>query len=854
MNFSWKNIKLGWKLGVGFGIVLILLVVVGFWAIFGIGGIVNNASLVINGNHLRADIVQKEVDHLNWANKVNALLTDENMTELNVETDPQKCGFGKWFYSDERTKAEQLVPELKPLLSEIEGHHTKLHESAIEVGKAFRQPHEGLLKILSDRYTEHVEWAGKVTKNLGNESNSFSSYRDLVKNAVDQAYYVMQSSYKDEKLGDMEARKAHAKGIIKTMRYGPEGKDYFWVNDTLPRMVMHPYKPQLDGKDLREVKDPNGKKLFVEFVKACQTGAGSGFVNYYWPKYGSDKPVPKLSYVKVFKPWNWIVGSGVYLDTNDYLQKRVEEMETGKPFTLGVQADPTQCKFGKFLAGSEAKAIAAKFPAFKEALKAIHAPHEKLHGIAVKIEERVNAGKTKEALLISTNDMQTVLNQIRGIFGRAIEAESSLRASASKAYGIYTTTTLPSLHNIQKLLGEIRETIGKNVMTDEQMLTAASKTKSAVMLIGIIAILAGIFLAVIIARGIITPIKKGVSFAKTLATGDLTAEIDINQKDELGVLAGALKEMVTRLREVVEEVKDASHSVASGSQELSFTAADMSQGATEQAASAEEASSAMEEMISNIKQNADNSQQTEKIAAKSSEDADESGRAVEEAVGAMKQIAEKINIIEEISRQTNLLALNAAIEAARAGEHGKGFAVVAAEVRKLAERSQNAAGEITELSATSVEVAEKAGEMLGKLVPDIKKTAELVQEISAASAEQNTGGEQINKAIQQLDQVIQQNASASEEMSSTAEELSSQSEHLQEAMEFFKIDTGRASKTVQRKPEKKKETRKQPVQNKKKAREEREPVTAGGAKDEGFELDLGGNGKKDSLDSEFEKF
>ena len=200
-------------------------------------------------------------------------------------------------------------------------------------------------------------------------------------------------------------------------------------------------------------------------------------------------------------------------------------------------------------------------------------------------------------------------------------------------------------------------------------------------------------------------------------------------------------------------------------------------------------------MVSNIKQNADNAQQTDKIATKSAKDAQESGKSVSEAVAAMKEIASKISIIEEIARQTNLLALNAAIEAARAGEHGKGFAVVAAEVRKLAERSQKAAGEINQLSGTTVKVSEKAGEMLEKLVPDIQKTAELVQEITAASKEQDTGAEQINKALQQLEKVIQQNASAAEEMASTTEEMTGQSDQLITALGFFKHRrdrTGRA--------------------------------------------------------------
>lgn len=228
---------------------------------------------------------------------------------------------------------------------------------------------------------------------------------------------------------------------------------------------------------------------------------------------------------------------------------------------------------------------------------------------------------------------------------------------------------------------------------------------------------------------------------------------------------------------------------------MNATAERMSQGASEQAASAEEASSSMEEMAANIRQNAENAQQTEKIAIQAANDAEKGGQAVAETVNAMKQIAEKISIIEEISRQTNMLALNAAIEAARAGEHGKGFAVVADAVRKLAERSQSAAGEISNLSNTSVEIAENAGEMLSKIVPDIRRNAELVQEINAASNEQNTGTDQINSAIQQLDQVIQQNASAAEELSAMSEEMASsseslamQSEELQQAISFFKTD------------------------------------------------------------------
>jgi methyl-accepting chemotaxis protein len=379
------------------------------------------------------------------------------------------------------------------------------------------------------------------------------------------------------------------------------------------------------------------------------------------------------------------------------------------------------------------------------------------------------------------------------------------------------------------------------------IISTVEKVLFVLILSGSLAILIGIFVALFISRSIVRPLSEAVGVANSLADGDLTVNVDIRSKDETGQLMTAIKNMVEKLKLVVGEVMTASDNVASGSQELSSTAQQMSQGATEQAASAEEISSSMEEMASSIRQNTDNALQTEKISIKSSVDAKEGGKAVVETVAAMKEIATKISIIEEIARQTNLLALNAAIEAARAGEHGKGFAVVASEVRKLAERSQSAAGEISGLSTRSVAIAEQAGEMLSRMVPDIQKTAELVQEITASSKEQDSGAEQINKAIQQLDQVIQQNASASEEMASTSEELSSQAEQLQHSISFFTIgnDSRRAaSATTVRTP-----AHKVQIAHAKRGAAKTPAKRAPG----GVHLQLG-QGEPDHLDDEFEKF
>jgi methyl-accepting chemotaxis protein len=350
---------------------------------------------------------------------------------------------------------------------------------------------------------------------------------------------------------------------------------------------------------------------------------------------------------------------------------------------------------------------------------------------------------------------------------------------------------------------------------------------STVLIIGcIICVGLALALGIIITRMITGPVSKLVAGLGQIALGDLTARVVVDSKDEIGELSAAankmaealdakaklavqigdgdlrqdvtlssekdtlglaLKKMVANLRDVVANVRAAAENVASGSEEITGTAQTLSSGASEQAASVEEVSASMEQATASIRQNTDNARQTDKISTKAAQDAQETGKSVGQTVQAMKDIAQKISIIEEIARQTDLLALNAAIEAARAGEHGKGFAVVASEVRKLAERSQKAAGEISKLSSSSVEIAESAGQMLDKLVPDIRKTAGLVKEITAGSEEQNTGAEQINKAMQELDKVIQQNASASEEMAASSEELASQAEQLQSAIEFFKV-------------------------------------------------------------------
>jgi methyl-accepting chemotaxis protein len=332
----------------------------------------------------------------------------------------------------------------------------------------------------------------------------------------------------------------------------------------------------------------------------------------------------------------------------------------------------------------------------------------------------------------------------------------------------------------------------------EQMDATANQLVRVLIVLTLVILLVVIALSFLIARSIVHPILIIASGIRDIASGDLAMssvspsdreKIEI-RRDEVGLMGKGLAEMAEGLTRIVRDIRSAAGQVASGSEQISSTAQQLSQGSTEQAASTEEASSSVEEMTATIKQNSDNSLATESIAKKASSDAATGGEAVLESVEAMKEIAEKIGIIDEIARQTNLLALNAAIEAARAGEAGKGFAVVASEVRKLAERSQKASGEITVLTRRTMDTVTKAGDIIQKIVPDIAKTAGLVEEISSASREQSSGADQIAKAMMQLDTVVQQNASASEEMASMAEELSGQAEALGQVLAFFKTAEG----------------------------------------------------------------
>ena len=318
--------------------------------------------------------------------------------------------------------------------------------------------------------------------------------------------------------------------------------------------------------------------------------------------------------------------------------------------------------------------------------------------------------------------------------------------------------------------------------------TASRTAREPFALVGLVA-LAALAAGVIgwaVARSITVPMRAAVERAERIARGDLSGDDVVAHSDETGRLEAAMQEMLVKLRRVLGEVDEGARAVSKAAGQVSASCQALSQSSSEQAASVEETTASLEQMSASISQNGENSRAMERMASRGAEEAEESGRVVSETVRAMKTITERIVIIEEIAYQTNLLALNAAIEAARAGDQGRGFAVVATEVRKLAERSQQAAKEISEVASSSVRVAERSGQLISSLVPAIRKTADLVREVAASTAEQSSGVSQMNRTMTQMDDVTQRNAAASEELASTAEEMTAQAEALRDLMAFFR--------------------------------------------------------------------
>jgi methyl-accepting chemotaxis protein len=784
--------------------------------------------------------------------------------------------------------------------------------------------------------------------------STYDGRKIAIKQSVEIASSIVDGMYQQEKSGLLTHQAAQAMAIkaLNDARYA--GKEYFWINDMDVVMVMHPFKPELNGKKLDTFKDPTGNPIFVRFVDIVSQH-GDGYLSYLWPKPGQSQPVEKVSYVSGFKPWGWVIGSGLYMDdlrtafltilgqavalisvviilsglialaiTRSIARPLDRAVAVARAVAAGkLDNDASSSALdetGQLLRSmGDMQATLVAFEAAQQDMARQHAlgmldhvmPLQQMAGSYESMGRSINdlvqahiADTRKVVEVVSgyaNGQLDLAMPRLPGQKARISQAvdqvQQSLQEAATAAQTnlrirnaldkcttnvmiannnndiLYMNETVTSM--LQRNQTELRKTfpqfdagqlIGKNIdlfhknpahqrhllshltgtyrtqiqvgqlhfsLMASPILDAgatrvgtivewADRTQEVAIESEVASIVqaaaqgdfnarlgldgkSGFFATLSAAmnqlidtsEGAITDTAKALD---ALSQGDLTHRITRDYQGIFGKVKDSANATAENLTRVMEEVRGAADALTGAANQVSATAQSLSQAASEQASSVEEATNQINVMSASINQNSDNANVTDGMASKTNKEASEGGAAVSQTVAAMKQIAAKIGIVDDIAYQTNLLALNAAIEAARAGEHGKGFAVVAAEVRKLAERSQEAAKEIGELAGNSVTTAERAGRLLDEIVPSIQKTSELVQEIAAASNEQSESAAQIGGAMGQLSKATQQNASASEELAATSQELSGQAEQLQQSIAFFNTGDDKARVRDRRAP------------------------------------------------------